>query len=141
MFVNFAKEQTDEDLLTDVVVGNANAQLEASPQAAGASSPITQPHTPPQPPGKPPDSTEGKSRKSKPAKGKSKNGKSTGDKSNDTAMTTLSQAEKVEQRSSSHSRKLKAQGGGGTTKNRVEDTSKHPSALFIVNSDTHDSSL
>lgn len=147
MFVNFAKEQTDEDLLTDVVVSNANAQFSAPPQATTASSPATQPqsvaHTPPQKPAKASDSKEGKSKKSKSGKVKSKNGKSSGDKSSDTAMTTIPQAEKGEQGGSrsSNSSNLKGQGESSTNTSRMEDACKHPSALFIVNSDTQDSSL
>lgn len=147
MFVNFAKEQTDEDHLTDVVVSNANSQFNATPQATTASSPATQPQsapdTPPQQPVKPSDSKEGKSKKSKSGKVKSKNGKSRADKSSGTAMTTLPQEEKVEQgdSSSSNSSNLKDQGEASTNKNRMEDTCKHPSTLFIVNSDTQDSSL
>lgn len=143
MFVNFAKEQTDEDHLTDVVVSNANSQFSTSPLATTASSPATQPQSvpdsPPQQPVKLSDSKEGKSKKSKSGKVKSKNGKSRGD----TAMNTLPQAEKVDQRGSSSSNisNLKGQGEGSTNKNRMEDTGKHPSALFIVNSDTQDSSL
>lgn len=147
MFVNFAKEQTDEDHLTDVVVSNVNSQFNATPQAPTESSPNTQPQsvpdTPPQKPAKPSDSKEGQSKKSKSGKVKSKNGKSRGDKSGDTAMTTLPQAKRVEQRgsSSSSSSNLKGQREGSTNKNGMEDKCKHPSALFIVNSDTQDSSL
>lgn len=159
MFVNFAKEQTDEDDLTDVVVGNATSQVNTTPQvtttpqATTAITPTIQsqpiPATPPQQsktpqqPVKPSDSKDGKSKKSKSGKVKMKKGKSSGDKSGSTALTTLPQAEKGEQRGSSgtKSSNVEGQGEGSTNKNRTEDTCKHPSALFIVNSDTQDSSL
>lgn len=140
MFVNFAKEQTDEDHFTEVVVSNANSQFNAPPWATTTSRCTTQPQSVPdiplQQPVTPSDSKEGQS---KSGKVKSKNGKSKADQSSDTAMTTLPQAERVEQ--SSNSSGLKSQGEGSTNKNRIEDACKHPSALFIVNRDTQDSSL
>lgn len=153
MFVNFAKEQTDEDQLTDVVISNTTSQVNTTPRATTANTPTVQPQpdpaTPsqltktPQEPVKPPDSKASKSKKSKSGKVKSKKGKPSGDKGSSTALNTLPQAEKVEQRgsSSANSSNVEGQGEGSTKKSRMEDTCKHPSALFIVNSDTQDSSL
>lgn len=153
MFVNFAKEQTDEDQLTDVVISNTTSQVNTTPRATRPNSPSVQPQPDPaappqqtktpQEPVKPPDGKDGKSKKSKSGKVKSKKGKPSGDEGSGTALNTLPQAEKVEQRGSSgaHSRNVDGQGEGSTHKSRMEDTCKHPSALFIVNSDTQDSSL
>lgn len=153
MFVNFAKEQTDEDQLTDVVISNRTSQVNTTPMATTANTLTAQPQpdpaTPPQrtktpqEPVKPPDSKDGKSKRSKSGKVKSKKGKPSGDKGSSTALNTLPQAEKVERRgsSSANSSNVEGQGEGSTNKSMMEDTCKHPSALFIVNSDTQDSSL
>uniref|UniRef100_H2SHG0 P-type phospholipid transporter n=1 Tax=Takifugu rubripes TaxID=31033 RepID=H2SHG0_TAKRU len=153
VFVNFAKEQTDEDQLTDVVIINTTSQVNTTPKATTANTPTIQPQpdpaTPPrqtktpQEPVKPPDSKDGKSKKPKSGKVKSKRGKPSGDKGSSTALNTLPQAEKVEQRgsSSANSSNVERQGEGSANKSRMEDTCKHPSALFIVNSETQDSSL
>lgn len=153
--MNFAKEQTDEDQLTDVVISNPTSQVNTTPGATTANTPTIQtqadPATPPQQtktpqePVKPPDSKDGKSKKSKSAKVKSKKGKPSGDKGggSSTALNILPQAEKVERRGSSgaNSSNVEGWGEGSTNKSRMEDPCKHPSALFIVNSDTQDSSL
>lgn len=153
MFVNFAKEQTDEDQLTDVVISNPSSQVNTTPGATTANTPTIQPQndpaTPPQQPKtpqepvKPPDSKDGKSKKSKSGKVKSKKGKPSGEKGSSTALNMLPQGEKVERRGSSgaNGSNVEGQGEGSTNKSRMEDPCKHPSALFIVNSDTQDSSL
>ncbi|TMS20282.1 ATP-binding cassette sub-family A member 1 [Larimichthys crocea] len=134
VFVNFAKEQTDD--LTEVVIGNRTVQTNVTVQ--------------PQPPITPPRSSktlqqhekssdskpkEGKSTKANANKVKSKEGKANGEKSSSTAMTRMPQPEETNQvsrRGSSGSNSSSGEVQGESSKHKAGSSSKHPSALFMV---------
>uniref|UniRef100_A0A3Q3W3E5 P-type phospholipid transporter n=1 Tax=Mola mola TaxID=94237 RepID=A0A3Q3W3E5_MOLML len=156
VFVNFAKEQTDEDYLTEVVVSNRTVQTNLTAVTTRINPPTIptqQPMTPPQKSkttqehGKSSDSKEGKSKKAKASKVKSKDGKGNGEKSSSTAMTRIAQPEKtdqMDQRGSCGSNSSNGEGQGESSNSRgskhmAEVSSKDPSALFIVSSNTQDS--
>ncbi|KAL7396790.1 hypothetical protein ABVT39_011869 [Epinephelus coioides] len=161
VFVNFAKEQTDDDLLTDVVVSNTTVQTNLTALSTRINPPTIQPQPPVTPPrtsktpqkqGKPSDSKpkEGKSKKPKAGKVKSKEGKANGEKSSGTAMTRIPQREEKAQRKSRRGSSGSDSSNGGVqgesskssgSKHKAESSSKSPSALFIVDSNTQDSAL
>ncbi|KAM6938002.1 phospholipid-transporting ATPase ABCA1 [Lycodopsis pacificus] len=158
VFVNFAKEQTDDDVFTDVVVGNRTVQTNITTLHSRINSPNIQPQppiTPPQPSktsqqhDKSCDSKpkEGKSKKPKAGTVKSKEGKANGEQSNSTAMTRMPQREETVQRrgsSGSDSSNAGVQGESSKSsgsKHRAGSSSRNPSALFIVDSNTQDSAL
>ncbi|XP_037325366.2 phospholipid-transporting ATPase ABCA1 isoform X1 [Pungitius pungitius] len=156
VFVNFAKEQTDDDVLTDVVIGNSLTTLQSR-----ITSPTIQPQPPithPQPSKTPQQQDtscdskpkEGKSKKPKADKVKSKEGKDNGEKSNSTAMTRMPQREERPQRKgrsgssgsdSSNAEVLGESSKSSSSKHRAGSSSKDPSTLFIVDSNTQDSAL
>ncbi|XP_028258937.1 ATP-binding cassette sub-family A member 1 [Parambassis ranga] len=147
VFVSFAKEQTDDDLLTDVVISNGTAQPNVPAQI---NPPTTQPQapvTPPQPqqPGRSSDCNPkvGKQKKAKASKVKSE-----GEKSSTTAMRMLPQPETKEKpqtrsRNSSGSDSSNSGAQGETSKSHrsKHKAETHPSALFIVGTSTQDSAL
>ncbi|XP_069558445.1 phospholipid-transporting ATPase ABCA1 isoform X1 [Brachyistius frenatus] len=158
VFVSFAKEQTDDDHLTDVVVSNGTVQPNP-PAQINPPETIIQPQPPvkppqpskaPQPPGKSSDSNP---KAGKPKKAKASKGKSTAEKSSGVAMSRLSQPEEkglestqTSRRGSSASSSSSSGVQRGTTqpqmsKHRAESSSKDPSALFIVGSNLQDSAL
>ncbi|XP_033477816.2 ATP-binding cassette, sub-family A (ABC1), member 7 isoform X1 [Epinephelus lanceolatus] len=161
VFVNFAKEQTDDDLLTDVVVSNTTVQTNLTALSTRINPPTIQPQPPVTPPrtsktpqkqGKPSDSKpkEGKSKKPKAGKVKSKEGKANGEKSSGTAMTRIPQREEKAQRKSQRGSSGSDSSNGGVqgesskpsgSKHKAESSSKSPSALFIVDSNTQDRAL
>ncbi|XP_034738177.1 phospholipid-transporting ATPase ABCA1 isoform X2 [Etheostoma cragini] len=155
VFVNFAKEQTDDDFLTDVVISNLTTlhtrinNLTIQPQP-----PITPPHSSksPQQHGKSSDSKpkEDKSKKPKVGKGKPKDGKANGEKSSSTAMTRIPQKEEKAQRTTRRGSSGSDSSNDGVegessksskSKHREESSRKNPSALFIVDGNTQDSTL
>ncbi|KAM8745232.1 phospholipid-transporting ATPase ABCA1 isoform 2-T2 [Acanthopagrus schlegelii] len=151
VFVNFAKEQTDDDVLTEVVVGNRPTQTNQIALPVGINPPTIQPPPPVTPPepsktpqqqGKSSDSKpkEGQSKKAKASKAKSKEGKSKGEKSSSTAMTRIPWPEEANQASSNGEVQGESSKSSGS-KHRAESSSKDPSALFIVDSNTQDSAL
>ncbi|XP_029939834.1 phospholipid-transporting ATPase ABCA1 [Salarias fasciatus] len=150
VFVNFAKEQTDDDHLTDVVVGNGTAQANTASQITP---PVIHPHPPvtppqlarsPQLPRKSPETSKA---------GKSKKAKANKEKSNSMAMSRLPQPEETSQEAPETSRRASTESsssaGGvqaGTSrprrsKQRADSSSKDPSALFIVGNSSQDSAL
>lgn len=148
MFVNFAKEQTDDDCLTHVVISNGAAQTRINPPAIHTQAPVTLPGSSKSP------QHQDKSSDTKPKEGKSKKAKSSKshadrDKSSSTAMTRLPQPVVTSQRSqrsssSSNSSNIAVQGESsksGGSKHKAESSSKDPSALFIVGSNTQESAL
>ncbi|XP_053179119.1 phospholipid-transporting ATPase ABCA1 [Scomber japonicus] len=154
VFVNFAKEQTDDDHLTDVVISNGTIQTnvaslctQINPPTIQAPPSITppQPSTTPQQHKKSPDRKpkEGTSKQAKSSKGKSKEGNK--EKSSDTAMSRIPQP--VTSRKSSSGSNSSYSGAQGETskpsgsKHTGESSSKDPSALFIIGTNTQDSSL
>ncbi|KAI3368623.1 hypothetical protein L3Q82_025633 [Scortum barcoo] len=155
VFVNFAKEQTDDDLLTDVVIGNRTVQnnLTTRINPPTIQPPIIspRPNKAPQQDGESSQSKlkEGKSKKAKAGKVKCKEGKANGEKSSSTAMSRIPQPEKTHQtsqkgRSGSNSSSGGAQGESSKStgsKHRAESSNKDPSALFMVDSNTQDSAL
>lgn len=165
VFVNFAKEQTDEDNLTEVVTNNHTvpqtnptaAAPRINPPAVQPQPPVTPPppqpsktpspsKTPPQQ-GKSPDSKEGKSKKAKASKAKSKGGKA--NKEQGTAMTKIPDSEKLghsKRRGSVESNSSDGEAQGESSKSRgskqgAGSSSKDPSALFIVSSNTQESTM
>ncbi|KAK1897676.1 Phospholipid-transporting ATPase ABCA1 [Dissostichus eleginoides] len=130
VFVNFAKEQTDDDVLTDVIISNSTPSK--SPQQPAKSS------------GSKPK--EGKSKKPKSGKVKSKEGKANGEKSSSMAMTQIPQKEEKAQRTSRRASGGSDSNSGGvqgetrqSSKRKAESSSQNPSALFIVDGNTQDS--
>ncbi|XP_054459181.1 phospholipid-transporting ATPase ABCA1 [Anoplopoma fimbria] len=161
VFVNFAKEQTDDDVLTDVVIGNRTVQTNVTTLHSGINTPTIQPPPPVTPPRpiKTPEQhdkscdskpKESKSKKPKAGKVKSKESKANGEKSNSTPMTRMPQREEKAQRrgrsgssgsDSSNVGVLGETSKSSGSKHRAGSSSKNPSALFIVDGNTEDSSL
>lgn len=158
VFVNFAKEQTDEDNLTEVLTDNHSVpQTSLTNAVPRISAPAVQPQPPATPPqlsktppqqDKSPDLKEGKSKKAKGSKAKSKGGKANKDQGSGTAMTKIPDSEKVAQskrRGSVESNSSDGEAQGESSKPRgskvAASSSKDPSALFIVNSNTQESTM
>ncbi|CAJ1060852.1 phospholipid-transporting ATPase ABCA1 isoform X1 [Xyrichtys novacula] len=154
VFVNFAKEQTDDDDgLTDVVVDNSTVQTNRTLLPTRINSPTIQPQppiTPPQPSkktqkqGKSSESKpkESKSKKAKATKAKAKEGKANGDKSSSTAMTRIHQVSRSGSIESSNSNgDILGESSQSKSKHRAESSSKDPSELFVVDRNTQDSSM
>ncbi|XP_033936450.1 phospholipid-transporting ATPase ABCA1 isoform X1 [Pseudochaenichthys georgianus] len=159
VFVNFAKEQTDDDVLTDVIISNSTVQTKLTTLVNRVNPPTIlplPPITPPQPsksPQQPAKSSgrkpkEGKSKKPKSGIVKSKEGKANGEKSSSMAMTQIPQKEEKAQRTSrrasggSDSSSSGAQGESSqSSKRKAESSSQDPSALFMVDGNTQDSVL
>ncbi|XP_071342125.1 phospholipid-transporting ATPase ABCA1 isoform X2 [Trachinotus anak] len=164
VFVNFAKEQTDDNRLTDVVISNGTVQTNLAALATRINPPTIQPQPPitpvqqsksksPQQRAKLSDSSpkEGKSKQA--SKGKSKEGKASREKSSSTAMIRLPPAEEKDKQmpQTSQSGNSGSDGSNGAvhgesskssrSRHRGEGSSKDPSALFVVGSDTQDSAL
>ncbi|XP_060933642.1 phospholipid-transporting ATPase ABCA1 [Limanda limanda] len=163
VFVNFAKEQTDDDDgLTDVLISNGTVQTNLTALPLRNNPPTIQPHPPvtppqqsktPQPPTTSSDRKpkEGKSKKNKSSKGQSTEGKSNGDKSNSMALTKLPQAVEKDEETPRTSRRGSSGSDSSNTgakgqssksrksKHRVQSSSKDPSALFIVGNNSQDS--
>uniref|UniRef100_A0A7N6FCH4 ABC transporter domain-containing protein n=1 Tax=Anabas testudineus TaxID=64144 RepID=A0A7N6FCH4_ANATE len=155
VFVNFAKEQTDDDHLTRVVISNGTVQTNLTPLPTRINPPTIQTQPPanlPQPsktPRQHEKSSDSKLKEDKPKKAKSSKGKTNGEKSSSTAMTRLPQPDEksqTSQRGSSGSTSSKSGVQGEPSKStgskhKAESSSKDPSALFIVDSSTQDSAL
>nr|XP_043900156.1 phospholipid-transporting ATPase ABCA1 isoform X1 [Solea senegalensis] len=162
VFVNFAKEQTDDGCLTDVLISNGTVQSNQAGLPARVNPPIIQPQSPVTSPQQskttqqhatPSDSKPkgGKSKKTTSSKCKSKEDKSTGENSCCMAMTKIPQPVEqnqemcpISRRSSSSSSDISkggVQGEPSGSPHRGQSSSKHPSALFIVGSNTQDSDL
>lgn len=146
MFVNFAKEQTDEDDLTEVVVSNTKVQtnLTALPARTNIQPqpPITSPllSKNPQQHGNSSDGKpkEGRSKKAKASKVKSKEAKADREKSSSTAMTTMRPPEETHQGTCRGSSESNSTNGGlleesSESKEKSESCRKDPTALFMVN--------
>ncbi|KAM4628696.1 phospholipid-transporting ATPase ABCA1 [Polymixia lowei] len=155
VFVNFAKEQSDDDQLTEVIVNNGTAQ--ANQPGPPVTTPLptvqTQPSIkPPQPSEAPPP---GKSPEGKSKKAKSKEAKSSGSKSREggasreadggVAMTSKPRAEETaREKAPSSSRGVREEtreSAVNRSKRTGERSSKNPVALFIVGSNTQDSKV
>ncbi|KAM3619144.1 uncharacterized protein V6R79_003683 [Siganus canaliculatus] len=160
VFVNFAKEQTDDDCLSEVVVGDRPVENNHPALPTRNSIPNIKPQppvTPPQPSETPQQRSkssdnlpkESKSKKSKASKVKSKEGKTEEEQSSSMAMTKIPQSEEMNQTSRMGSSGSNSSNGGvlgesskpSGSKHRPEASRKNPSALFIVNSSTQDSAL
>ncbi|XP_070816442.1 phospholipid-transporting ATPase ABCA1 isoform X1 [Chaetodon trifascialis] len=160
VFVNFAKEQSDDDHLTEVVTGNSTVHTHLNALPTRINPPTIQPPppiTPPQPSKTPKqqgmssDSKphESKSKKAKASKVKSKEGKAVVEKSSSMAMTRIPQPEETNQarrrgNSGSDSSNDGVQGESRKSSGSIhnaESSSKDPTALFMVNSNTQDSTL
>ncbi|KAM3876265.1 phospholipid-transporting ATPase ABCA1 [Diretmus argenteus] len=148
VFVNFAKEQTDDDHLTDVIVSNGAVQTSRTAPPPQIAPPIIQPQPPVKPPqqskapqsGKP---KEGKSKKAKSNEGnsserKSREGGANGEADGGMAMTSMPQPKEKPQISSSASSSTSKDSG---SKCPGEGSSKDAAALFIVGSSTQDSKV
>lgn len=172
VFVNFAKEQSDDDQLTDVIVNNGTVQTVWTARPVQIAPPTIQPQQsikPPQPSktpqsGKSSDSKpkESKSKQGKPKEGKSresksKEGRANGETDSCMAMISMPQPEQKPQEKLQMSRGTS--GGSSSTsssagvkdearestatgsKRNGESSSKDPTALFIVGSNTQDSNV
>lgn len=148
VFVSFAKEQTDDDVLTDVVINNGAAQLTFPSRT---NPPAVQPQPPTAPPQqqKTPQLTEKSPESSKPRKSRASKAKSNEERSGSIAMSTLQQeGDKAEDVGSSGSRSGSGNGHlqeesskPHRSKRSAATSSKDASSLFIVGSNAHDSSL
>ncbi|KAM9386154.1 phospholipid-transporting ATPase ABCA1 [Pholidichthys leucotaenia] len=152
VFVNFAKEQTDDDCLTDVVISNGAARPNILPHVNPPTLPPQPPNTPPQPrksPQLPGKSTDRSLKAGKPKKAKSSKVKSNGEKSSSsTAMGSL--PKEKEMRGTSHGNSYESNGSSSAqgesskshkSKHSGDGSSKDPSALFIVGSNSQESTL
>lgn len=152
MFVNFAKDQTDDDCLTDVVVSNGTAQPNAPEHR------VNPPINKPQPPIVPPQPSKsphlpGKSSDSKSKAGKPKKEKSSKGKSGSVAMRALPHPEEMAREVATVSRRASTESDGSNSglqgesgksrgsKRRAESSSKDPSVLFIVGGNSEESTL
>lgn len=152
MFVNFAKDQTDDDCLTDVVVSNGTAQPNAPEHR------VNPPVNKPQPPIVPPQPSKsphlpGKSSDSKSKAGKPKKEKSSKGKSGSVAMRALPHPEEMAREVATVSRRASTESDGSNSglqgesgksrgsKHRAESSSKDPSVLFIVGGNSEESTL
>ncbi|XP_065811834.1 phospholipid-transporting ATPase ABCA1 isoform X1 [Labrus bergylta] len=154
VFVNFAKEQTDDDGLTEVIVGNSTVQINQTMMPSRINTPTIQPEPPIPPPqpskkqqkqGKSSESKpkEGKSKKAKTTKAKTKEGTANGEKSSSTAMTRIPQTSRRGSidSNSSNGDIVGESSKSSRSKHRAESSTKDPSALFIVDGNTQDSSM
>ncbi|XP_026050131.1 ATP-binding cassette sub-family A member 1 isoform X1 [Astatotilapia calliptera] len=152
VFVNFAKDQTDDDCLTDVVVSNGTAQPNAPEHR------VNPPVNKPQPPIVPPQPSKsphlpGKSSDSKSKAGKPKKEKSSKGKSGSVAMRALPHPEEMAREVATVSRRASTESDGSNSglqgesgksrgsKRRAESSSKDPSVLFIVGGNSEESTL
>lgn len=151
MFVNFAKDQTDDDCLTDVVISNGTAQPDLLTNVNPPTIKPQPPITPPQPSKTP--QLPGKSSEKNLKVGKTKKAKSSKGKSGSAAMSALPQAQEKAEEAANVSRRASVEsdsGNGGAqrgrgksrgSKRRAESSRKDPSALFIVGSNSEESTL
>lgn len=141
VFVNFAKEQTDDDCLTDVIISNGAAQLSLPTRI---NLPPTfqpqQPKTPPQQrksPQLPAKSPEADPKESKPKRAKARRVSSNGESSGSVPMSRLSQAGENDPEAGSSHGGLQRE----SSKHGEESSRKDPAALFIVGTNSQDSSM
>ncbi|XP_041861136.1 phospholipid-transporting ATPase ABCA1 isoform X2 [Melanotaenia boesemani] len=150
VFVSFAKEQTDDDCLTGVVISNEAAQLNLPTR-------INPPTIQPQPTVTPPPQKKSpqlpaKLPENNPKAGKSKRVKSSKQKSNverssGMTMSRLPQAEGNSQEvcsSGSNSSNGAVQGESSKShksKHKAESSSQDPSSLFVVGTNSQDSAV
>lgn len=161
MFVNFAKEQTDDDPLTDVVVSNGSVQTNLAALPVHISPPTIHP----QPSAKPPEPSkasqsgtssgsklnEGTSKKTKSKKGKCEDGGARGENISSTEMNRIPELEEEEKpqtsrrvsggTDSSNSESCNVSKCPNVSKERGVSSRNDPAALFIVSGSTQDSSL
>ncbi|KAK5607825.1 ATP-binding cassette sub- A member 1 [Crenichthys baileyi] len=145
VFVSFAKEQTDDDCLTDVVGDNGAARLNLPTRI---NPPIIQPQQPTKPlqqrkssqlPAKAPKSDP---KGSKPKTAKARNIRSNGETSSSVPMSRLPQAEeKGPESDSSNGGVQRESSKAHRSKHREESSSKDPATLFIVGTNSQESSL
>ncbi|KAM4739858.1 phospholipid-transporting ATPase ABCA1 isoform 2-T2 [Anableps anableps] len=145
VFVNFAKEQTDDDGLTDVIIGNGAAQLNLPTRINPPTIQPQQPTTPPQQrksPQLPAKAAESDSKESKPKKTKARKVSSNGETSGSVPMSRLPQGEEKGPESGSSNGGLQRESTKPhRSKHREESSSKDPAALFIVGTNSQESSL
>ncbi|XP_008404880.1 ATP-binding cassette sub-family A member 1 isoform X2 [Poecilia reticulata] len=138
VFVNFAKEQTDDDCLTDVIIGNGVAQLNLHARINPFAVKPQQPPTPPQlrkSPQLPAKSPDGNPKEAKPKKAKARKVSSNGETSGGVPMSRSPQGEEVGPEAGSSNRGLQGESSKShRSKHREESSSKDPAALFIVGS-------
>ncbi|XP_056132314.1 phospholipid-transporting ATPase ABCA1 [Lampris incognitus] len=169
VFVNFAKEQSDDDQLRDVIVTNGTGQASRATLPTGEAMPTIQPQLSIKPPQPSKASQSGKSSDGKRKEGKSKKVKSNKGKSNDSksqesldnrgkdssmAMTSIPQPEAVAQEkpqvtgratigstSTSSVREETKESTVNWSKSTGERSRKDPAVLFIVSNNTQDSKV
>ncbi|XP_047231680.1 phospholipid-transporting ATPase ABCA1 isoform X1 [Girardinichthys multiradiatus] len=145
VFVSFAKEQTDDDCLTDVVADNGAARLNLPTRI---NPPIIQSQQPTKPrqqrkssqlPAKAPKSDP---KGSKPKTAKARKIRSNGETSSSVPMSRLPQAEeKGPESDSSNGGVQRESSKAHRSKHRDESSSKDPATLFIVGTNSQESSL
>ncbi|XP_074524779.1 phospholipid-transporting ATPase ABCA1 isoform X2 [Halichoeres trimaculatus] len=154
VFVNFAKEQTDDDGLSDVIVENSPIQTNRTILPSRINTPTIQPQppvTPPQPSKKSQKQAksseskqkEGKSKKAKASKTKAKEGKANGEKSSSVAMTKIplrGRSGSIESNSSNGDIRGESS-KSSRSRHKAESSSKDPSELFVVDRNVQDSSM
>ncbi|XP_076009720.1 phospholipid-transporting ATPase ABCA1 [Genypterus blacodes] len=157
VFVNFAKEQTDDDQLTDVVVGNGTVLTNLSAEPVHIPPPTVHPQPSAPEPSRASQSSnasgsklnEGPSKKAKSKKGKCKEGGASGENINSTEMIRIAEEEEKPQTSrrgsggsdSSTSESCTVSKCTNVSKEGGESSSNDPAALFIVSGSTQDSAL
>ncbi|XP_028299253.1 ATP-binding cassette sub-family A member 1 isoform X2 [Gouania willdenowi] len=131
VFVSFAKEQTDDDNLTGVVISNGTSQPSILAQGNSPTINTNRPVTSPQPSKSPqlPRKCSAKTKKTKAGK--------VGEDGDSVPMSRLPPApqEKMEETASHRARTESSSsdsGDQGGSKKRTESSRKNPSALFIV---------
>uniref|UniRef100_A0A3P8WSU7 ATP binding cassette subfamily A member 7 n=1 Tax=Cynoglossus semilaevis TaxID=244447 RepID=A0A3P8WSU7_CYNSE len=131
VFVNFAKEQTDDDCLTEVLIGNGTVQSYVAVLPTNIRSPVIQTQQLVSPPVQ---------------------GKSSKEKSSSTSTTVLPQPLEEEEMHQKNRKDSNLSDGcdvgpkgdssiNSRSKDRPQWSSKDPSALFIVSNNTQDSTL
>lgn len=146
MFVNFAKEQTDGDCLTDVIIGNGATKLNLPTRINLP--PTFQPQQPttPQQQRKSPQllakSPETDPKESKPKRAKARRVSSNGETSSSVPMSRLPQAGENDPEAGSSNGGLQRESSKRQRSKYGEESSrKDPAALFIVGTNSQDSSL
>ncbi|XP_054608194.2 phospholipid-transporting ATPase ABCA1 isoform X2 [Nothobranchius furzeri] len=137
VFVSFAKEQTDDDCLADVVINNGAAQDRFIARVNSLTIAPQPPITPPQKrmsPRLPAKSPDNLPKVTKPKKAKVGKASSSDDKSGGAPLKRLPQAE---ENSSTQSESSQPH----SSKHKEKSSNKDPSALFIVGTSSRESSL
>ncbi|XP_015249408.1 PREDICTED: ATP-binding cassette sub-family A member 1-like [Cyprinodon variegatus] len=145
VFVSFAKEQTDDDCLTDVVISNGAPQLNPPIRINPPNIQPQQQTTSPQQkksPQLPSQSPESNSKGSKPRKAKARKVSSNGETSGSVPLSRLPQTQEKPPELGSSNGGVQSESSKPHRSNQREESSNNdPAALFIVGTNSQDSSL